>query len=477
MSTAAFLDELERFALVLATQLPSAHAVVPLRPLRDAKLLWINPHAQALDTSGVARSSAPQDYRAKLLEACAYATHPQPDEPAAGMGGGADRYGGSGVGHNGGSGRSVTINGYLVKGVGRTPLVGHGTDVSHASGGAYLEEAVREVIFTKVFASQFPHGVVPILAIIDTQLLQHWTKKVEPQVERRVLIVRPPVLRAAHFERALGFDSGFPCEGVRDAQRLREVFAAAVAQWGANELAHAIEVLGQRLAAQIGFGFAHRLLHGSPNSSNVSLDGRLFDFGAASAVPSWADVATMLTPQPFEKQFNPVAETLISVGYYAAKYLARPLPVKQWIDAARLSFKAWVTSEALRVLGLPADLAQQVRDDPQLHGAWPAVARIFLHFQQEHLDHALSTPASRLPWDVQKVWDERPPAHLAPASQWLRAAIPPRRRTVAQAQCRALSSTRPELYRQSMKKQLHAALGLNDAGEREVTDLISGFSE
>src|ERR1700681_3918252 len=52
----------------------------------------------------------------------------------------ADRYGGMGIGPNGGSGRAGYLAGVHIKGIGPTDLIGSGNDGFHATGSMYLQE-------------------------------------------------------------------------------------------------------------------------------------------------------------------------------------------------------------------------------------------------------------------------------------------------------------------------------------------------
>ncbi len=51
-----------------------------------------------------------------------------------------DRYGGAGLARNGGSGRAAMTQGWLIKGVGRTPLVSVASDPIHATGRSTLSD-------------------------------------------------------------------------------------------------------------------------------------------------------------------------------------------------------------------------------------------------------------------------------------------------------------------------------------------------
>jgi hypothetical protein len=119
----------------------TGHVTVILRRLPDARLIWLNRKVMHLDPLYDSVQGAEQ-YKKHLLLQCAYAMTDetiQNNHVPEVISAVADRYGGEGIGRNGGSGRACYVNGYHVKGVGRTALVSPLTDHAHASGGAYLE--------------------------------------------------------------------------------------------------------------------------------------------------------------------------------------------------------------------------------------------------------------------------------------------------------------------------------------------------
>lgn len=184
----------------------------------------------------------------------------------------ADRYGGSGIGRNGGSGRNVVIGKVQIKGVGRTTLVSPETPASHASGGAYLEECMREAIFSGVVAHDFPYGAIPVQEILDTGECQSWPDPIQPAQERRVLLVRPLFVRPAHFERALGFDFPRRQQARADHDRVAAVLERSASILGADAFVTLLDNFWPKWAHQLAYGFVHRLSHGNDTSSNISVD-------------------------------------------------------------------------------------------------------------------------------------------------------------------------------------------------------------
>src|SRR5690348_8288649 len=81
----------------------------------------------------------------------------------------AERYGGRGVGLNGGGARCGTTGLVQIKGIGKTPLVGvKSTEAEHSYGGASLQEAVREALWGEICHIALPFGAVRSFGIIET---------------------------------------------------------------------------------------------------------------------------------------------------------------------------------------------------------------------------------------------------------------------------------------------------------------------
>lgn len=298
------------------------HVSLQLRKLKQARLLWLNPEIERLDDSYCGFRTK-LEYESMLISQCAFVV---PESVAnedsenflnldyvVGI---ADRYGGFGIGRNGGSGRNVSIGKYAIKGCGRTPLIGQDTDFSHASGGAYHEECVREAVYSEVVRKLFPKSAVPVFAIIDTGLNQEWPEPIQPNRERRVLLVRPAMIRPAHFERATFFNSGHPLGGIHDQKRVANHFKILNETLGREEIEQAIKRFVRGWAQQISFGFANRLLHGNNTSSNISVQSKLLDFGAASAVPSWSRFSVSEHPDSFSGVLGGIEAALRSLCYF-----------------------------------------------------------------------------------------------------------------------------------------------------------------
>lgn len=265
----------------------NGHLEVPLKKQHGAVLLWLNDEEAKADPIWEKLGGDRNAYIEHLLETCAYKIDVGGRDPD--RIGVADRYGGSGIGSNGGSGRSVMIGPYYVKGVGQTPLIGLGVRADHASGGAYLEECVRETLLAEILHHELPFGAVRTLAIIATGDIQVWTTEQGVKPERCCLLVRRAFLRPGHIERAALYRGTEDLPGMADAHRVRCMISALEAYTGKTYLLQEQLIVGfARWSRQLAASYLLCLPHGGISSSNVAIDGRLVDFGATAGVPSLA---------------------------------------------------------------------------------------------------------------------------------------------------------------------------------------------
>lgn len=464
---------------------PSAfHPSVKLWQLRNARILWLNESAASLDPHFRNVGDSLARYEDHILSSCAYAINQDSANAKrafedAHIEGYADRYGGPGIGLNGGSGRAVVVNNYHVKGVGRTQLVSSLTEESHASGGAYLEESVRETIYSEIVRAEFPHSAVPILAIIDTGLEQIWKTASGSKTERRVLIVRPCFVRPAHFERATAFYSGNAHEGANDTKRVSKFFSSAISLFGEDELCAAYETLWINWAQQLAYSFVHRLPHGSNTVSNICLDGKLLDFGAMSAVPTWSKTATMMNTQSIISLFHFLPATIRLLSYFFGRFLDSRFSSEKIIgslaDNARLAFRHTLVRETFRLLGVQQDVADAAATGAEFDRLRKTVVVLINHFQRERIDMAISTPEPKLKWDIDEIWNDNTPRHLQDIKAIVKNMIPPSQHEYAASQCRLLASTRTNLFREEAKATIFHAIEPGSANPAEDRVMIEQY--
>lgn len=463
----------------------SHHVPVGLMRIENPKIIYLNHAAIVRDPNFAACDFDTTRYEKHLLSACAYLVADPDTQYERGRNydavGYADRYGGTGIGSNGGSGRAIIVNGYHVKGVGRTQLVSSLTDAAHASGGAYLEETVREVIYGEIVRAEFPHSAIPTLALVDTGLIQVWDEPAGPKVERRTLLVRPCFVRPAHFHRASNFVSHNIKEGQEDTARVAVFFERMSSLLGVDALGNRYREFWVAWAAQMAYSFVHRMPHGSNTVSNICCDGKLLDFGATSAVPSWANVATMLTPQPFVAQFAGVLRALRATAYYFGRYLEPQLATEAGITGvAKASFEVYrrvIIVETMRICGMPRALAESVASGADREMLWAAILQVIFHFQRERIDMAKVSRPGHIDWDLPSIWDCTPPNHLRDLASFVRNAVPSSEHELARQRCRILADTRIGLYREDLKKSIFSAVDSSQDGVPPDRVLIQAFIE
>jgi hypothetical protein len=439
----------------------TGHVPVPLVRLKDAKMLWVNYQVSAQDPNFEKCGRNRERYEAYLLEACAYRIAIG-DEVSADSSdllmGYADRYGGYGIGANGGSGRAVILEEYSIKGCGRTPLVSATTDASHASGGAYLEEIVRETIYSEIVRAEFPFSAIPTLAIIDTGLVQIWDDE-GGKAERRVLMVRPNFIRPAHYIRANFFLSNNHLEGAEDFFRVGRFFENSIEKFGKNKTVNFFLRFWFRWAEQLAYSFIHRLPHGSNTLSNVALDGRLLDFGATSAVSSWANIATMRAFQPFGSQAELLENLIASFFYFLSRHLdpifSDKARLNNYILAVRSKYFEIIVKEFLVVCGLSRSRAIEL----VANGAYdkiiqPIVLPVIGYYQQEKADFIEGETQLNREWDLYKLWSNSVPMHLKDLKKFLSVIVSREERSIAQKRCLQLSSVRRGFCHSDIKKEI-----------------------
>lgn len=293
-----------------------------VRRLPNARLLWLNGRWLTDVGMASAEQGAREGFVARLLDDFAV-TSGASDVPGTRDCAHtlyADRYGGTGGALHGGSGRCGIRNGFIAKGIGKTPLVDENVDVYHRSGRLPLGEAIAETIHAEIVNRELPWGAVRTVAIIDAGFEYPHGPDAEPR--RAAILVRPSFIRPAHFERSIFFGSGGRRDSAQfqDAGRVREACANAAS----STLAPPLREMFRRFAQQLGTARARRLWQGRFLSSNVSIDGALVDFGSFRALPNWRRTVG-LAGECFGAEAEHLRHTFISVAGYFAKYAPRAL--------------------------------------------------------------------------------------------------------------------------------------------------------
>ncbi|EEM1820016.1 MchC protein [Salmonella enterica subsp. enterica] len=275
-----------------------------------------------------------------LLKACSYIIDPASSASAKIFH--AERYGGSGIQRNGGGARCGFDGEYQVKGMGANPLVGEGTDGRHSNGALGAIHAIYEALWGEVLAQILPYGAVRARAVLLTDVYTDKTFELSNRKSRRALLVRDPLVRPAHFERAPYFQAKPEYAGqlIHDARRVRSVIRMLpgnlpVPPEGVSEEArrnprnYCIEglcELARREAWQMAF-CRTRFLRLTTSPSNIAMDGRLMDFNGLSCLfpgdyPD--DFGHQLRLAELVKEPMVLMQGLSDLCLYIGKYMFEP---------------------------------------------------------------------------------------------------------------------------------------------------------
>ncbi len=347
---------------------PSSLVGVETRRLARARIVWQDGADQAATVDPEQVFCCPQRYEADSL----YGAETRVEW--------ADRYGGSGTGAAGGSGRCTALNGLQTKGVGVTPLVAPVADALHSSGTLMLFEAATEALFAGVYQACLPFGAVPVHAVILTGGSYSQALGDDPEARCvRSLAIRPFVARPAHFMRNLLNPDAMRAAGAdapgvtADTWRTQQAMACLAANFktslalpsGENDEAALLDAglreLARRLAWQCGAGFAKRLPHGTLSCSNMALSGAYLDFGVSNFNPSYRRLCWAHGQEPWTESMWPL-KTLLSLRQQLDKYrpAIRGTAIVSCDDLAKeygQHFQRRLAIEMAKMAGLTEDMA------------------------------------------------------------------------------------------------------------------------
>lgn len=197
----------------------------------------------------------------------------------------AERYGGFGLGSNGGGARVLNYDKAQIKGVGANALAGDGSPKSHSYGGLDIQGAVKEIIYSRLLNKISPIGAQPIEGLI---LLDKVSALHNGNPAPSVLMVREPVARPGHLLPCADFRLKTEHKGhVRsDYSRVLGIYKSIGRQALVSEFYSLIQDFLDRCADQLSFFRVARFSHCALAPSNICLDGRVLDTALCSFVLS-----------------------------------------------------------------------------------------------------------------------------------------------------------------------------------------------
>lgn len=310
VSTSVFSAELNQIANgmpehVAEGLLPKEqYAVMEVAKLKNAKLVWANLNLlrdmgyQVPEKIDAATEKA-------LLESLAWVA---PDERVSDAEITSERktmvadyYGGTGIGYNLGSARAASAGRVQLKGVGITPL--HmDTNKKKYSARSTVHEAIKDALWGEVLNNELPYGANRIVAIIDRG---GSLENGEPQI----IEVRVDPVRMGHFvRRSFGTDEKDKRRAAISAEHLLESLPIPEGEVRPTQkgerFVQGMKEFSRRIAVQYATMHMRRLFHGATSASNIEINGRMIDFGTASAQPAYEKISFLSHVEPFGETFE-----------------------------------------------------------------------------------------------------------------------------------------------------------------------------
>lgn len=247
-----------------------------------------------------------------------------------------ERYGGEGIGGNGGGVRCGTSGLVQIKGIGQNQLAGKGTDFFHSYGGASVNEGVVEAIWGEILNVALPYGAARVFGLITTDTrvpLLNPVSGFDPTTAR-ALILRQAPLRPANYMRSVYFEpQPAMASEVSDTVRtklavrsLPKIFAFLFGEKHGETrdidyVNDGLKAIFVRAAQQIASARAKRVMHGSLMASNVSMDGSWLDFSTTSCMPDYGHIFISPRTPGFMREEETLVDTIEDLQFYISKYL------------------------------------------------------------------------------------------------------------------------------------------------------------
>lgn len=247
-----------------------------------------------------------------------------------------ERYGGEGIGANGGGVRCGISGSVQVKGIGQNQLAGIGTDFFHSYGGASLNEGIVEAIWGEILQVALPFGAARVFGLIqtDTRVPLLCPEPGRDPTTARALILRQPPLRPAHYMRSIYFEPSADMKSTASdtlrtklaIQSLPKIFSLLFGEKtteirDVDYVNNGLKQIFSRAAQQIASARAKRVMHGSLMGSNISIDGSWLDFSTTSSMPDYGHIIISPRTPSFIREEETLLDTIVDLQFYALKYL------------------------------------------------------------------------------------------------------------------------------------------------------------
>ena len=260
----------------------------------------------------------------------------------------AERYGGAGLGTNGGGARVVNFDGVQLKGVGANALVGADALTSHSYGGLDAQAAVKELIYSSLISHISPVGSQKIYGLI---LLDRTSAKYGDQSTWSTILVREPCLRPAHFLSCTDFRvlPQYKHLIYSDSYRLRSIYQDIHNSMGPSNFYLFIERFLEACADQLSFCRMARFSHNVLTSSNLTIDGRLLDTSVSTFVHAGTNFGQITD---FYREPAVPLQIVGEMFYLLEKYTHSTGPLDHFVGLYQRSFERYLQLNLGYVFGL-----------------------------------------------------------------------------------------------------------------------------
>jgi hypothetical protein len=235
-----------------------------------------------------------------------------------------ERYGGIGIGTNGGGARCGNYNGFQYKGIGCNFLASNATKKSHANGTLTLLDGITEVIYSEVLSQLLPMGVVPSIALLSVgndSAYCEYSGTGSRKTTSGAILIRETCIRPAHFFPIPHYQPNEQDVDFNDSARLKDIHKIFANQFtGYENFANYIGELLGRHASQFAFARIARIAHGAVSPSNIALDGRWLDLNTVNFLPGGFNHATSDRQIPFYQEAQSVNDIFQELIHTFCKY-------------------------------------------------------------------------------------------------------------------------------------------------------------
>lgn len=315
----------------------------------------------------------------------------------------ADRYGGWGIGANGGSARCGMDRDIQIKGIGRNALAGSKTPFWHSYGGMNLSEAIRDAIWGELCHLALPFGASRALGIVGTgtSVPLPYRRPGGPSTTPRALLIRNPPLRPAHYMRAIYYAKadvarhGLCPDHIRTANALAQLEPALsgiydlthCATDGPARMGDGLCKMFGRMAEQSAAAFARKIMHGAFTPSNLCLDGSWTDFGTISTLSDYGRIILARNMPDQHERHRPLFKMADELSYYIRKYLhtgqeSLVISGKELTDSFLRDYNRFLQVEMLKLTGIPTSRLMHISPDRR-ERAWNTFEKVIHEGTQE----------------------------------------------------------------------------------------------